>query len=882
MSAAAFALAGAGGARADDAGKAADVEPAGPRVTWREDGVDQEAVLALDRVAVVEDGGRGELHVSRLSPPAGDAAEYGEALLRRAGALETDGGTNRVVGAVLYQGEPDRATRLVAVGDVLVRFSPGAGAADRRALTDPLGLRQASEFAFADDTYLFRTDDPLAGLAAAKTLDRSPLVEWAVPSFLRPRAERTVPDDPLFSLQWHLRNTGQRSGTAGFDINVTSVWDETIAGVPLRGTPNEVIAIADDGVEIGHPDLAANVVPGRSWDWADADGDPSPSRSRDDAEFHGTACAGVAAARGFNALGVSGAAPAAGLVGYKFLIGGVDSDAVEAEVLAAVRPDPGSRDVIDIINNSWGPVDDRHLEGPGPLAQAALEDGVTNGRRGLGLVYVWAAGNGREDDDNVNFDGFANSRYTIAVGSLTNSGVVAPYSEDGACLTVVAPSSDGAPGTLRDITTVDVTGSAGYDSSDYDSGFGGTSASAPLVSGVVALMLQANPDLTWRDVQAILMTTARKVDAKNGGWTTNAAGHDVSHTYGFGRVDAAAAVAAAADWQSLPAEQTVTASASPNAAIPDVSLTGTTSSITLGADKPRLTVEYVEVEVTAPHPYWHDLEIVLIAPSGTQSVLAPAAASATSYDEGFEGWRFGSTRHFGESSQGEWRLRVRDRYWDDVGRLARWTLKVYGSPAPPDETPPVTAVTPTRRWWRSTVRLDLRATDLGSNVARTERRLGRSSEGRYVTNTVVRVKVPKRGHRKDGRRYVWYRSFDNSGNEEELRSFVFNIDTRRPTTRMRGRAVVRRGGTAVLRFRVDDPGFSARRAHVYLQVLKRTSGRWRTAEIVDLGWRRTNRDDVYRWRGVDLARGPYKVRIRCRDQAGNPQAAMRSSSLTVR
>ena len=288
------------------------------------------------------------------------------------------------------------------------------------------------------------------------------------------------------------------------------------------------------------------------------------------------------------------------------------------------------------------------------------------------------------------------------------------------------------------------------------------------------------------------------------------------------------------------------------------------------------------MEVTAPHPYWHDLEIVLVAPSGTESVLAPAASSTTSYDEGYDGWRFGSVRHFGESSQGTWKLRVRDRYGGDVGRLASWTLKLYGAPAAPDDTPPVTSIAPARAWWRSSVRLELTATDAGSNVARTERRLGKSSEGTYIAGNVVRVNVPKSGHTRDGRRYVWYRSYDNSGNEEQLRSFVFNIDTRRPATRMRGRAIVRRGRTAVLSFRVDDPGFSSRRARVYLQVLRRTSGRWRTVEIVDLGWRATNRNDVYRWRGCDLPRGQYKVRIRCRDQAGNSQASMRSSTLTVR
>lgn len=870
LAAVSFLALSAGGAQADAPEKAGSTEQGGPVVSWSEDGSVQSAWVALDELAMVSERGVDRIRITPLAPPARGLDDLRARL--RAGA--DDGSA-----AVLYQGERSEQTRLVSVGELIVRFRSGLGTQARAAVVRRLGLTRVRRFAFSARTYLYRAAAPLDELRVIARLSASSLVEWAAPSFLRTRARRWMPNDPLFGQQWHLRNVGQRSGRAGEDIDVTTVWDQTVDGVPLRGSPDEVIAIADDGLEIGHPDLAPNVVSGRSWDWADGDADPSPSRSSSAAQWHGTACAGVAAARGGNGLGVSGAAPSAGLIGYRFLIDGVDSDAVEAEALAAVRPDAGNRDIVDVSSNSWGPLDDRHLEAPGPLTEAALRDGVTNGRGGLGIVYVWAAGNGRAELDNVNYDGFANSRYTLAVGASTNLGRIAPYSEDGAALMVVAPSSDGVPGTLRDVLTTDLTGSAGYTSGDYYSGFGGTSSAAPLVSGVAALLLQADPALTWRDVQAVLMTTAQKIDPRHKGWSKNAAGYHISHTYGFGRVDAAAAVAAARSWRPLGPETIVTASASPQRTIPDASTVGVTSAIGLGAGHPRLTTEYVEVVLDAPHEYWHDLEVTLIAPSGTRSILSPSALpDSVDGSPGFSRWRFGSARHFGESSTGTWRLRVRDLRRGDRGRFVRWTLRVYGTVAGPDTEPPRTRVSPSRRWWNRPVKLRLVATDVGSNVARTELRVGSSSTGAFRRSTRVEVAAARRSHARDGRRYVWFRSYDNSGNVEKLRRFTVNIDTRRPTTRVLSGTRVRRGRTAKVRFAVSDPGFSARRARVRLQVRDR---RGKVVATYDAGRRKTNRRDTFRFR-CTLRRGTYTVRVLARDLAGNAQRRAQSAVFVVR
>jgi len=250
---------------------------------------------------------------------------------------------------------------------------------------------------------------------------------------------RFTPNDPLFPDQWHLLNTGQSLGTPGADANVEPAWD-SVTGV---GT---VIGVVDLGVEYGHPDLLGNYRADLSFDYTDYDTDPAPVFF----EYHGTSVAGVAAAEGNNGVGVSGAAPGAEFSALRLLT------INDLDVSGALGHES---DQIDVYNNSWGPVDGVDwLLGPGPLTLATLEQGVTAGRGGLGNIYVWAGGNGAWDNDNVNYDGFANSRFTIAVGAIDHNGRRATYSEPGAPLLVSAYSSSG---TGVGVTTTDLVGADG-------------------------------------------------------------------------------------------------------------------------------------------------------------------------------------------------------------------------------------------------------------------------------------------------------------------------------------------------------------------------------------------------------------------------------------
>ncbi|MDY6940080.1 MAG: pre-peptidase C-terminal domain-containing protein [Cyanobacteriota bacterium] len=510
------------------------------------------------------------------------------------------------------------------------------------------------------DTDAATVEEQLASLPGVESF--FPLVERQAEETANPLEDPLVPtpnflpDDPLFADQWHLVNTGQTGGTPGADANVEAAWDE------VRGT-GVVIGVVDDGLEHAHPDLNAQYRADLSFDFNDNDLDPTPSLFSDN---HGTAVGGVAAGRGNNGIGVSGSAPEAELAGLR-LIAGPISDLDVANALSHENQE------IDIYNNSWS------IRSPlaalEPLSLAALQNGTTNGRGGLGNIYVWAAGNGLENNENTNYFGYANSRYTIAVSAIDHNGEQSFYSEPGAPI-LVAGYSNGAPGA--GITTTTTGGR-------YIDDFGGTSSAAPLVSGVIGLMLEANPNLTWRDVQHILVETAEQNDSTDTDWTTNGAGHLVNHKYGFGAIDAEAVVNAAQTWVNVAPEVSTTSDIiNVDTAIPDGDLAGVSSTVSITQD---IDIESVEVVFDADHTFRGDLAISLISPDGTESILAEVRGDDKN---DYSRWVFSSTRHWGESSLGDWTLRVSDGVSVDTGTWNSWQLNIYGTPDDGD-TPNVPA-----------------------------------------------------------------------------------------------------------------------------------------------------------------------------------------------
>ncbi len=541
--------------------------------------------------------------------------------------------------------------------------------------TDNDGLFDDFELLIGTDPYSKNSDGDALGDYGEFIAGTDPLV-----------ADTASYEDNLTAYQWHLDSTEPNG------IDVASVWES------YAGRRNLHVGIVDTGVQAVHPDLVSNLDLAKSYRYSDGTNDPSPDANQlaNDPYLssHGTACAGLVAAAGWNKIGVRGVAPFVKLAGYNAF-----SNPTDASFANALGRE------VDISSNSWG--DPAEVLVTDQVLIDSIKTGVETGRGGKGTVYVMAAGNDRSYTGyaplhigNANNAGVANNPYVITVTAIDTDGGYSSYANFGANVLVSAPGGefgeqyDAANGAA--IVTTDYTGytygleSTGFvntyrdgyffdvpgnTNGDYTNYMNGTSAAAPMVSGIVALMLGANPALTYRDVRYILATTAKKNDPGNSDWTTNGAGYPINHNYGFGRVDAAAAVAKAETFTSLGAETVLPKRTNdvPDTAIPDANATGVSSTITVPES---LSVEHVDVWVTIGHNRPGDLDIRLVSPEGTESRLAYGGAY---YLEGsYTNWRFSTVRCLDENAKGTWTLKVRDLRATETGVFMSWSLQIRG------------------------------------------------------------------------------------------------------------------------------------------------------------------------------------------------------------
>ena len=465
--------------------------------------------------------------------------------------------------------------------------------------------------------------------------------------------------DPYYGCQWNLRNTGQWGATPGEDINVEPAWEKGFLGAGV------VVLVVDTGVKGDHEDLAGNVNVQRSFDYR-----------RTVSDQHGTEVAGLIAAH-HNTLGVRGVAPRATIYSYKLL-----GDAARGNDIHAMTYE---METVAVSSNSWGPDIAGGLLRDSALWQTAVERGVTDGYGGTGVLYVWAAGNSALDGSNANLDEFLTHHTGVPVCAVDHRGVRAEYSETGANLWVCAPSKGTASGPDPGLPT---TSGAGYTTR-----FSGTSAATPQVSGVAALVRSANRSLTWRDVKLILAGSARKNHADHDGWETGALkyGSDPSdpenyqfnHDYGFGVVDAAAAVDLATAWSPLPPLRRETR----NGGSFQAGSSGDPAESTAEVGPSVGFTEYVEIDVTFGASA-NNLEIKLTSPAGATSVVT--------VPRGSDSFRFGSARHLGENPDGTWKLSVGTGDASTAqGWITDWSLTVYGHGTRPDRPTDVRAIWPT-------------------------------------------------------------------------------------------------------------------------------------------------------------------------------------------
>ncbi|BFZ02510.1 hypothetical protein BsWGS_05549 [Bradybaena similaris] len=459
-------------------------------------------------------------------------------------------------------------------------------------------------------------------------------------------------------------------------MNVRKAWEMGYTGKRV------VVTILDDGIEKDHPDLYKNYDENASYDVNGHDPDPQPRYDYTNENRHGTRCAGEVAAQADNHVCSVGVAFNARIGGVRMLDGDV-TDSVEAQSLG-LNPQH-----IHVYSASWGPDDDgRTVDGPATLARKAFYDGITKGRGGLGSIFVWASGNGGRDFDNCNCDGYTNSIYTLSISSATENGNIPWYSE--ACSSTLATTYSSGSGGEKQIVTTDLRQSCTESHT-------GTSASAPLAAGIIALALEANPSLTWRDMQHIVVETAKPNSLNADDWFINGVGKKVSHSFGFGLMDAAAMVSLARNWTTVPAQH-ICEIRSQDHNSRQIPMNGRVT-VTLYTDGCEGTVnhvkylEHVQARITMTATRRGEIRIILSSPSLTKSVLLAKRARDVSR-EGFNNWAFMSTHNWGEPAKGQWTLEIENSV--SMSELKEWTLVMTGSstthskrngtPAPSDDS----------------------------------------------------------------------------------------------------------------------------------------------------------------------------------------------------
>jgi len=587
-------------------------------------------------------------------------------------------------------------------------------------------------------------------------------------------AAQAQQNDPLYRYQWHLMNYGQQvlgdtRPSFGIDMGIDDLHDYNIRG---KGV---VVGVLDDGLEIDHPDLVANVIPNGSKNFfvTTARGEHDTGPNELGVDGHGTSVSGIIGAVGWNGIGVRGVAPEVKLRGFNFLVSTFidvlgyrlptkNQQATDANIRYAWWDGAESKDV-QVSNNSWGGMNP-WPEAFSENAIAGFERPMTATRNGLGTIYVKAAGNDfasvNKDEAKCNAEtklrnvgcmqAFLDPRNNLfnvmTIAAVNAAGRRASYSTPGAALWVSGLGGEygGERQTLLDagysadgidavgprlvgpaIVTTDLAGCAlgmntntppainRLDTSrsaidatcNYTGLMNGTSAATPTVTGVVALMLQANPKLTYRDVKYILATTARRIDpdqpaatAADGttvlvpGWTRNAAGYYFSNWYGYGLVDATAAVTRANNFKSLTplvdsGWQRSAAQAQPAA----IGGAATPARLSIPINGIR-NVESVQIglvtdytvsappvgQTTSPLP----LSVTLVSPQGTRSVVVPASMAVSSGGAAFSLDLAASNAFLDENGTGTWTLEVADvplaAGAASAGNLTSFKLRVLG------------------------------------------------------------------------------------------------------------------------------------------------------------------------------------------------------------
>lgn len=526
--------------------------------------------------------------------------------------------------------------------------------------------------------------------------------------------------DPLAPYQWYLANKGEAifsasNGTANADINFDDLYT---LGKKGKGI---VVAVSDSNIDMDHEDLKDNANITLSRNYLNSSSTSWPGNrpiSANNTSFHGTSVMGLIGALDQNALGIRGVSPRVTLAGMNFV---ESNQSLSRYIDQAKGP-------FDIFNYSYGS-ETCAISSVQPSFVAQLKYGVTSQRSNLGSIYVKSAGNSFLGDisscinstgayiGNTNMEQANTYPYFILVAALKATGPHTDYSTPGSGIWISAPGGDDGvsapgivttdlPGCSKGVSKTSSTGNSfdkGQNSLNkdchYTAGLAGTSFSAPIVSGVVALMLEANPMLSWRDVKHILASTATHIDptANNSahplgqdlsghnydyGWLQNSANFWFHNWYGFGRVNAKAAVTMAETYTSYLGTLLETkdlngdwlfVSPTTSTTIPDNSSTGVSSTLNVTS---TFLIEAVQVSVNINHNLTSDLGIEITSPSGMKSTILNINSGIL--DSSFTDAQFLTNAFYGESTLGNWSIKVVDGAAGDIGTFISWKINFIG------------------------------------------------------------------------------------------------------------------------------------------------------------------------------------------------------------
>lgn len=563
------------------------------------------------------------------------------------------------------------------------------------------GLQTVKPVVGIPNTFVFQltpsaTENPVK---IANRLMGRPEILIAEPEIVIPKEAHYRPKDPYYPKQWYLNHGGGSMLAANSHINVEKAWDIT------RGNRSIVVAVADDAIDLNHPDFQGTGKIVAPKDFKDNDFLPLPDISE---ESHGTACAGIAVAEE-NGIGIAGVAPGCALMPIR-TTGFLDDETIEQLFDYCIANDAS------VISCSWGPA---AVYFPLSLRQrAALTRAATKGRRGKGCVIVFAAGNANRPVSGTVYErswpddllkgatnwlgGFTIHPDVITVSACTSLSKKAAYSNWGTNVSVCAPSNNAPPGMWFERTgyistapevmvslpglgmfSADLVGALGYESGDYVSTFGGTSSACPVVAGVAALVISANPELTAQEVKRILQETADKIVDRDadpqlgmrlGTYDTN--GH--SQWFGYGKVNAFNAVQAAQQKTPQTPQSGIRRISERNdnrVTIPDDNPQGVTSTIQVNE---AAAVREIQVTVDIQHDFLGDIEVSLKAPNNQVVLLQNRTlGSLTQLQKTYSVETTPALKPFlNKSAVGVWQLQVIDYAPMDTGMLKSWELTV--------------------------------------------------------------------------------------------------------------------------------------------------------------------------------------------------------------